>query len=376
MDTQSVLKRAAEKCGAVRHRYSDRNVPTSSEDVTILAFFGDRRSSFILSSLLLRRIREELKGSRYFILLSWPGHEGLYPYVDEYWQVEDESSLSRLLAGSLGFGNSSDLYTLIQRGLNQFFFEVMSDGDILEFYSNGLTKSFFERFKHVKVSFPSIPSTTSLGSEVSRRLGQKESKVFIQPCSEIFSWHQGAVRKASVPREFWLDLVGRLTGSGFYPVVFSDRFSYDISPETAEKCLHLGNVDIMGAMSAMRSCGCVLDFFGDVSRWALAARTPFLCFEERPKFNHLKEYEINDLCGRKLRKDYIFGFGALISSGDRASWNSNLFDHMLVRLNGIYEGMDRESWPSPAESNEIVPYDSVRKMKSKKMGSRFIRIEK
>lgn len=376
MDTQSVLKRAADKCGAVRHRYSDRKVPTSSEDVTILPFFGDRRSSFILSSLILRRIREELKSSRYFVLLSWPGHEGLYPYVDEYWQVEDESSLSRLRSGCLGFDNSSDFFYLIQKNLNQYFFDVMSDADINEYYSNGLTKSFFDRFKHVKVSLPGIPSTTSLGSELSRALGQKESKIFIQPCLDVFSFNQGSLTKSAVPKEFWLDLTNKLVSSGFYPVIFSDHFSHDISPDTADKCLHLGNVDILGAMSAMRSCGCVLDFFGDVSRLAIAARTPFLCFEERIKFNSLKEYEINDLCARGCHKDYIFGFSALISSGDRPSWNSNIFDHMLVRLNKIYENMDRESWPSPAESYEIVPYDSVRKVKNKRMGSRFIKVEK
>ena len=61
MDVSTILKRASEKAGAVRSRYKDKDVPTSVEGVTILPFFGDRRSSFILSSLLLRRIKEELK---------------------------------------------------------------------------------------------------------------------------------------------------------------------------------------------------------------------------------------------------------------------------------------------------------------------------
>lgn len=376
MDTHSILKRAADKCGVIRHRYRDRNIPTSAEDITVLPFFGDKRSSFILSSMLLRRVREELKGSRYFILVSWPGHEGMYPYVDEYWQVEDEAALSRLRSGCLGFANSSDLSTMIARSLNQHFFDVMSWDDMSAYYSNGLTKAFFERFKHVKVSMPSIPSPTVLGQEVARILGQKESKVFIYPCRDMFSWRHGSIHKSTIPIGFWTEATSRAASAGFYPVILHDHFSYDLSPEVKAECLHVRDQDMLKVMAAMRSCGCVLDFFGDVSRLALMARTPFLCFDERSKYGALKEYEINDLCGKGVRKEYIFGFSTIIESGDRSSWNSNILDHMTVRLDKMRETMDREKWPSSAESNEIVPYDSVRKIKNKKIGSRFVKIER
>ena len=371
-----MLKRAADKCGAVRLRFKDRSIPTSVENMVVLPFFGDTRSTFILSSLVLRRIKEELKSSKYFVLISWPGHEGLYPYVDEYWQIEEESSLSKLKSGRDGFDNTSAFFTLMQKSLNQYFYDVLSPSDISPYYLNGITKEFFERFKHVKVTLPTIPSSASLGGDISRALGQRESKIFINPCKDMYSWRYGKKRQSTAPEQFWRDVVEALIRAKFFPVITHDMFSYDLSSYFDKDCLHLREVDIMKTMAAMRSCGCVLDFFGETSRTALAARTPFLCFEERAKYKGLKEYEINDLCGKGVPKDYIFGFSTIIESGDRASWNSNFLDHMVVKLNKIYEKMDREKWPSSAEFNEIVPYDSVRKIKNKKFGSRFIRIER
>lgn len=376
METHSVLKKAAEKTALTRIRYKERNMPTSVEGVTILPFFGDNRSSFVLSSLLLRRIKEEAKGSRYFILISWPGHEGLYPYVDEYWQADDESILEKLKSGVDGFSNLSSAYTLMVRELNQHFYDVITPKDFLPFYNNGLTKEFFERFKHIKVSLPSVPSTASIGVEFARTLGQKESKVFLCPSKETFSWKMGAAKSERAPKEFWLSLLEFLHAAGFFPVVYTDTFSYDLSSDFDKDCLHIKNLDLLKSFSIMRSCGCVLDVFNGISRYALAARVPFVCLDERAKFNGIKDYEINDLCGRGIPKEYIFGFGTLIQGGDKSVWRSNMFDHLAVKLKRIYETMDRDSWPSSAESNEIVPYDSVRKKKNKKLGARFIKIQR
>jgi hypothetical protein len=376
IDTQSLLKKSAEKSGLIRVRFKERNLPTSVENIVILPFFGDHRSSFVLSSLLLKRIKDELKASKYFILASWPGHEGLFPYVDEYWQVEDETSLDKLRTETSGFSNNSSVATLIHRALNQYFYDVMSDKDLLPFYNNGITKEFFERLKHVKTYLPAIPSSASLGVESARVLAQRESKVFIYPSRTIFSWRFGGLAKLSVPKEFWTDLIDRLLKNKFFPVVYNDIFSYDLSAEFTNDCLHLKDIDLMKCLGAMRATGCVVDMFSGISRYAIAARTPFVCFDERAKFNGLKDYELNDLCGHKVPKEYIFGFGAIIESGDRASWNSNLLDHLIVKLNKIYGKMDRDSWPSSAEFEEIVPYDSVRRIKNKKLGSRFIKVQR
>jgi hypothetical protein len=376
IEIQTVLKKAAEKSGLKRIRYNEKNLPTSIENIVVFPFFGDNRSSFILSSLLLKRIKEELKGSKYFILISWPGNEGLFPYVDEYWHVEDESVLEKLKTETIGFDNMSSVFTLIIRNLNQYFYDTMTNKDLLPYYNNGLTKDFFERFKHVKISLPSIPSSASLGAEYTRTISQKELKVFLYPSKNIYSWKLGHLTSSNVPKEFWHDCIEKLLKNNFFPIVYSDIFSYDMSSEFADNCLNLKNLDLLKVLGVMRATGCTIDFFNGISRYALCSRSPFVCFEERAKFNALKDYEINDLFGKKVQKEYIFGFSTIIESGDKNTWNSNLFDHLIVKLNKIYDKLDRDLWPSSTEVNEIVAYDSVRKIKNKKLGSRFIKIER
>lgn len=376
LDIQSVLKKAAEKSGLARVRYKEKNIPTSIENIVVFPFFGDHRSSFILSSLLLRRIKEESKSSKYFILISWPGHEGLFPYVDEYWQINDESALDKLKNDVDGFSNHSTVMSLIIRNLNQYFYDVQTEKDLQIYYNNGLTKAFFERFKHIKVTMPSIPSVASLGPEISKVLTQKELKIFVYPSKQAYSWRLGKLQKHNVNKIFWSDLLNFLIQEKFFPVVQTDIFSYDMSQDFANNCLHLKGLDLIKSLGAMRACGCVLDVFNGISRYALAARTPFICFDERIKFNAIKDYEVNDLCGKDTSKEYIFSFSTILESEDRLAWKTNLFDHLIFKTKKIYEKMDRDSWPSSVEFDKIVPYDSVRKFKNKKLGSRFIKIQR
>jgi hypothetical protein len=374
MDVSTVLKRASEKSGCRRIRYRDSDVPTSIESVTVMPFFGDQRSSFVLSSILMRRIKEELKGSRYFVMISWPGDEGLYNCVDEYWQVEDESSLVKLASCVDGFFNSSPLVPLLHRSLNQYFYEVMDGSEISSYYDGGLKSEFFERFRNIKVYLPSIPSFSSLGSDLTANLKRGESKVFVSPSKTVQSWRNGRVENCKASEDFWICMLGRLVDEGMLPVVYRDAFSYDLSSSLPSGCVGVGPMDRLKCMSLMRSCGLVVDVFNGQSRFAIASRTPFLCFDERQRFNSLKEYELNDLCSSNLPKEYIFSFAALVEKGSASVWNSNLFDQMIAKIKHMKSNMDRDSWPSPVERYEIVPYDSVRKRKSKSMGTRFIKI--
>ena len=376
MDVSTILKRAAEKSQVVRSRFRERDVPTSVESVTVLPFFGDRRSSFVLSSLLFRRIKQELKSSRYFVMVSWPGDEGLYQCADEYWQVEDETVLAKLAASAHGFSNSSSFVAILHRALNQSFYDVMSGEDITPFYDNGLTAGFFENFRHVKVGLPSVPSPSSLGLEASRTLSRQDGSVFIRPSKTIYSWKNGASASLDVPKDFWLALVERLSSEDIRAVVCPDLFCHDLSSDLPKSCLRISPPDVLKFMSVMRSCGCALDVFDGTSRLALAARCPYLCFDERQRFNSVKEYELNDLCGSPVHREYIFSFAALVEKGNQSVWKTNIFDHMVVKLRRILSETDRDSWPSPLETNEIVPYDAVRKRKLKRMGSRFIKVER
>ena len=78
IDVNSFVKRAAEKSSFNRVRFQESNMPTNISNITVMPFFGDIRSTFILSSMLLHRYKEEKKGSKYFILCSWPGFESYF----------------------------------------------------------------------------------------------------------------------------------------------------------------------------------------------------------------------------------------------------------------------------------------------------------
>jgi hypothetical protein len=375
-NVNEILKKSCDKLGLKRIVFNNNKVPTSIENVVIFPFFGDMRSSFILSSLLLRRIKEEAKASKYFILLSWPGHESLYPYVDEYWTIEEDVALEKLRFQINNFSNNSSYYTLLIRSLNEYFYEIMTDKDLIEYYDKGITKEFFDKFKHVKVSLPTINSSSSLGIDFARHIAAKDLKVFIYPSIEINIWKMGRCEKVRSDREFWITLVKRLISEGHYPVIYRDLFCHDISADTHENCLHLWDKDLSKIMSAMRATGFVLDFFTGISRLAICSRTPFLMFDERNRFNALKEYEIDDLCAKDLPKDYIFSFPTIISGEDKNSWKNNLLDAVVSKLGKIIPLLNRDLWPSTAASNKIVPYDYVRKNKIKKFGSRFIKINR
>lgn len=375
IEVSESLNKAAAASGLKRVKYVEKNIPTSIENIVVFVFFGDHRSNFVLSSILLKRIKEERKSSKYFILISWPGNEGIFPFVDEYWQMENESSLFSLKNEVSGFSNKSISFTFLMKSLNQYFYNVMTDQDLISFYDNGIKKEFFERFKHIKVYLPGIPSVAASGLELARKMDSLHAKVFIYPSKNIFSWRAGGISSSVAPRDFWIELINYLIENKFSPVIYSDLFSYDLSADFPESCIHISNLDLIKVLGIMRSTGCVVDFFNGISRYSILARTPFVCFEERSKFNAIKDYEINDLCAKNINKEYIFGFSTIIENGDKSLWKSNFYDHLILKIKKIYNTSKDFSQSSTAEYDEIVPYDSVRKIKNKKLGSRFIKIE-
>ena len=375
-NTLDILKKCSDKLNLKRVVYNDSKIPTSMDNVVIFVFFGDTRSSFILSSLLLRRIREENKGSKYFIVLSWPGNESLYKFADEYWTFDDESSLEKLSNGAEGFKNTSSHYSLLLRGLNEWFYEVMSYKDLDCYYDNGIKKEFFEKFKHVKCNMPNISSSASLGMDFARTINSQELKLFLYPSKTINIWKNGRIEKSKISKTFWIELINLLIKEKYFPIIYKDLFAYDVSVDINKDCLHIWDKDLSRVLSAMRSTGLVIDFFSGISNLALCARAPFICFEERNCYNHRKQYEIDDLCGKDLYKEYIFSFGTIITNDDINIWNNNFFTLLNSKLNKVFPKLSRDKLPSTAESNEIVPYNVVRATKNKKLGSRFIKVKR
>lgn len=376
IDISGFVAKASERCGFVRERFNDRNLPTDPANICVMPFFGDIRTLFVLSSLLLKRYVEQDKSSKYFILCSWPGFQGLFPYISEYWGIEDEALVRRLYPEAAQFRNKSDAVSGIYRNLNQFFFEdVVIPVDVFtNCYGHGIQDGFWQKYERIKRTLPLVPSSASLGRDFNKDLANKAGfKVFVYPCLTVQGWQFSDTVQAAVSKEFWVTLIKRLLKEGFVPVIYKGTLTHDISAEFTNQCIHVADKDISKVMAAMRATGCVLDVFSGISRIATAARTPFVSLDERARYAALKEYEVDDLCTKALPKQYIFTFHTTISSGGPETWDFNIINNVISRLHTFLPTLDRDVWPSTAESTEIVSYDNVRKKKSQRLGTKLIK---
>jgi hypothetical protein len=243
------------------------------------------------------------------------------------------------------------------------------------YYERGLTQEFFDRFTNVNCFLPTISSAVAVGTEFNRAINTRAGfKVFVYPQKTIKGWVHNQELEVRITKEFWVELCKRLVQENFCPVVYRDMFAYDISPELTTECIHLGEMPISRVMGAMRATGCVLDIFSGISRLAVAALGPFIMMDERARYVGMKEYEIDDLCALNLPKDYIFGFSTIIENGDIGIWSVNVYDSIIARLNDFVGRVDYENLPSTSESNESVSYSQVRESKTKRLGTRFIRV--
>lgn len=370
------LKRASDRNGFRRDRFEEKKIPTDPSGLVIMPFWGDLRSVCVLSSLLLHRYRHESKGSKYFILASWPGFQGCFPYVDEYWSITDEAHLKRFYEQSEGLRNKSDLATVYQRNLNEFFRDVSDYRDLAVYYNNGLTNAYFERFSETKRFLPFIPSAAILGKEFSRELATKSGyKVFIHPSMFVKQWYAGKAKNVRAKREFWTELVEKLLSRNIVPVVWQNYLSYDISQEFVGRCIFTNERDVVQVLAAMRATGCVLDVFNSLSRLAILARCPFICVDERTRYSNEKEYEIDDLCGIGVPREYIYTFSTIVTGGNPISWNHDIFQLIFHKLENFVPDLDRDTWPSTGETTEVVSYKKlVRTTDAKKLGTRLLKI--
>ena len=86
---------------------------------------------------------------------------------------------------------------------------------------------------------------------------------------------------------------------------------------------------------------------------------------------------IDDLCAKKIPRKYIFTFSTIITDGSATHWNQDIFQSIIQKLDVFLPELNRDELPSTAESNELLSYgDLVRVRKKKKYGIRFIRVEK
>jgi len=377
VDVSGFIRKASEKCGYLRESYDESRMPTDINKVTIVPFFGDLRSTFVLSSILLKRFKEEEKSSRYIILASWPGFSDLFPYVDEYWGLQDLSLAKKLYGDSSQMRNKHSQVATTYRSLNQYFFEDMMIPHeyFVNYYGKGLRDGFWAKYKKFMRFLPNVPSAATLGKDFNRELALRGGfKVFVFPSTHLKNWHLGDVTNIPVSKTFWISFVNFLLANRFVPVVYKSFMTHDLSSDLMGKCIFSDEADIGKVMATMRSTGCVLDIFSGISKLSIAARCPFLAVDERSKYVALREREIDDLCGINLPKQYIFSFPTIIEGGTIETWNDNIFQIIVSRLNSFLPDLDRDTWPSTGESFEQVPYEKIRKYKTKKFGTRFLKI--
>lgn len=377
-DILGFLEKAAEKTGFDRQVYNLNNVPTDPSNITVIPYFGELKGLFVLSSLLLHRFKEQERPSKYLIMCSWPGFGDLFPYVDEYWSIQSEVHLKKIYPSAIGLDNRNELLGTYFRNLHQYFFEdVIPDSYFKTYYEHGLTDAFWQKFKQVKRFLPTIQASIGLGKEVVKEFAERGGfKVFVYPTFFVNKWHHNRTKVINAPKDFWAALIRRLLKEKFQPVVCKNAFTHDLSSEFSRDCIYFNGNSASKLLTAMRLSSCVLDMFNGTSRFALAARTPFVTVDERQRYMALKEYELDDLCGLYVPKKYIFSSATIIESGGLASWDFDIFNLLMLRLKEFLPTIDKEKLPTTNQSLEVVSYDCVRNKKFKKIGARLLKIPK
>jgi hypothetical protein len=365
----SYIKRAAQQTGFDRERYVEANVPEDFSKVIVVCFFGDFRAEAIFSSLILHQYIKKHLAGKYVILCSWQGHAGLFPYVDEFWSMGDQMALQDLSSKAVKFENTHKSFETIAKNLRKFF-DVLTWDDMAQFYDDGLTKAYFDHFGDPVRVRPGVPAPKI---EFTKELHRRNAKaIFIHPRKLMRGWNKREV-DVEIEYTFWVKLTERLLKSGFVPVVYQNYSTYDISKDFGDKCIYVTDNNVLSLMSQMRATACVLDVFSGISRLAMLARCPFIAVDERSRYVFSKEYEINDLCiNGAFPYRYILSFSTILQHGNF----TEVIDHINNVVEGFLKNLDPTKLPSPSESIETVPYSLVRKHKEKKLGIRFIKVER
>ena len=370
-DIAAFIERSADKLGYKREYFVEKNIPTQASNITVIPFYGDVRSMFILSCFVLNQIKKQ-DPRNYIILCSWAGYQKMFPYVDEYWSIKDKSSVRALAENADNFYNASEVGTSLSRSLIQHFNNVYTYDDLQRYYKNGFQNAYMQDFGGIRRYMPELPGS-NVYDRFEQELAAKEGqKILVYPTKKIRSWQKGVSKRLGVQKEFWQHVIQSFIDEGYVPVVYQNYFTYDMSTDFADKCLYLVNEDIIYVLGAMRRIGCVLDMHSGISRLAIAARCPFVCLDERMRFIQEKDYEIDDLCCEKTPKRYVFSLGGLLLHGTPKEWDASFLDNFVKHTKDFTLTLNRDDWMSSKEVDEEVSYDIVRQRVAKRMGVRFI----
>lgn len=379
MNTIEFLNKVCIKLKLTRKKYDDNNVPNDLDDLAVIPFFGDLKHTYILSTIILNNYKR-IKSSKYIILISYPGFEHLFPYVDEYWHPEDFSKIKQIYLNSEYFENKSEFYLNLLRGLNENFRSVVGSEFFTKLYNNKFQEEYWKLFgkDDAKIYIPMIPSSAIINKEVIKEINTRNNKIFILPSTHINSWSNGKYKKVNVPKNFYVELIKNLIKNKIFPVVWNNSISYDLNDEFKDKldCLFINSENLLEILPIIRLTGCCLDIFNSLSKLANIARTPSIIIEERNKYFLSREYEIDDIIEIKLPGIKIYSFSNSVSQGDKNHWEMGLFNSINKSCVDLLPYIDREELPSTSEINKKINLLSIRKIKNKKLGTKFIKIQK
>lgn len=374
-DTSDFLKRVSKRTGFKREFYIEKNIPTEPSNILAIPFFGDFDSLFVLSSLILKPFKEK-NYDKYIILCSWPGMQSLFPYVDEYWTIDDPSLLSNISLGSNSFFNNSNISAELTKSLSEVL-NIFTTRDIQKIYNKGFTSNFWQEFKEIKRFLPEINSFSSLQEDIKRQFLKNEGKkIVIYPSLKMNSWQRGSSVSLPIVKDFWVYLVEKLIKNNFDVVVYQNYFTHDVSKEFADRCVYLNFNEISKILSCIREAGLLLDIHSGISRFAIAARCPYLAVVERQLFVYNKVYEVDDLCAKDLQKKYIFSFASQTTTCSKEEWDVTVLDNVFNKLNSFLPEINYDKVPSTAGSYDTLSRDSIRNIVSKRLGTHFIKTSK
>lgn len=349
-----------------REFFLQNNIPTNFDQITVFLCFGNLRSVCATSTLVLPRVRKELKSTRYFIVVGQPNQKDLFPYADEYWSFKNENLNKMLNDKSVNNDNTSNEYVSVKRTFHEHFREVLDQRSYKDLYDFTFTENYWRKNKNVRVILPRVFSNSNFTEYPDKKLYElPERKVFIYP--------NKFVGDVEIPQEFWNYIIFNLTSQDVGVVCFYDDYAYDLSASNLDnkKVLFKKSNDLMVKMSWMKRTGFVLDFYSGISRLAAISKTSFLLIDDRKRYVLEKESEFEDVVFIKGNfSKRFFVLRDLFSSPSL----------MLILANnivGCVEGIDYGKLAIESEYvDRIDDYKNIRYNRVTKMGIKYIKRHK
>ncbi len=360
IEVRDYISKVVARSSLIREKFVESKTPSSMNNLVVVPFFGDIRSEFIFSTMILNKWKELNKFS-YLVVCSWPGHNTLYPYADEYWTLHDATMLSNLVRGMNGLANSnvSFLEKILLRYLDNPQLMLPDDAQITRLYNNGISVQYLRESSAVLFTLPLIQSAAI--STTRMLLGDKK-KLLIMPTLNIHTWRNRKQTTLSTSKDFWLNLINKLS-SQYEIIVYENYCTHELGYKNT-----ISDWNIMSLLSAMRNVDCVLDIFNQVSKYAYMARAPVFILDERQRYFGVRDYELDDLCGSYAAfRQYAFSFSPIIN-GDQ----DFIADIVLSKLPDFLNKLQTLPSLSPDELSINLSYASVRKHDAKKFGVRHI----